>query len=187
MINMDELSDDIIELAAQGDIAAFERIYRSCGSFVYRVALRMVDHPQDAEEIVQDVFVRVYEQLTRFRFESSLKTWIYRIAVNMSLNYRKKRSRIRSRTAEFRENIQMQGGSEKPDFGEGDDHRQRMNRILGHLNADQRMCIILRSEGLSYEEIAQTLTININTVRTRLKRAREKLMSVRKEVMSHDI
>ncbi len=69
-----------------------------------------------------------------------------------------------------------------------EDYQNIIDRLLNSLNPDQRMCIILRNiEGLSYEDIAQTLNTNINTVRTRLKRAREKLLSLKEEVMSHEI
>ena len=74
-------------------------------------------------------------------------------------------------------------------YNEARDHidqehdRQLVERLLGELNPDQRACVVLRDiQGLSYEEIAQTLSININTVRSRLKRSREKLMSLRKAV-----
>ena len=185
---MADISNDIIMQAARGNVASFEKIYRAFSSFAYRVALRMVDDPLDAEEIVQDVFVRVYNQLKNFRFEASLKTWIYRITVNTTLNFRRKRSTQRERIKEYRENARVEERLIKPSFAEGLDHQNRIDKLLNALNPDQRMCIILRNiEGLSYEEIAQSLRIKINTVRTRLKRAREKLLLIKQEVVKDEV
>ena len=85
-MDINDISNDVIAQAASGDTGAFEKIYRVFSGFTYSIAFRMVNDPQDAEEIVQDVFMRVFGQLSKFRFESSLKTWIYRIAVNTTLN-----------------------------------------------------------------------------------------------------
>lgn len=187
-MDMAEISDDTVAKAADGDMAAFEAIYRAFSGFAYRVALRMVDDREDAEEIVQDVFLRVHGQLKNFRFEASIKTWIYRIAVNTTLNFRKKRNRTRARLTKYRDEMRYGQEEVKPAFAQSEDHENLVSRLLNALNPDQRACIVLRAiEGLSYEEIAETLAINLNTVRTRLKRAREKLLTIRSEVMNDEI
>ena len=183
-----DIPEQTIHSAACGDEAAFETIYQTFSGFVYRVSLRMVDNASDAQEIVQDIFVRIFHQLEEFRFESSLKTWIYRITINTTLNYRKKRSSQNERVKKYQENYSFESQEEKPCYTQNEDNKHLVERLLKQLNPEQRACIVLRNiEGLSYEEIAQTLEININTVRTRLKRAREKLMAIGQKVMDHEL
>jgi RNA polymerase sigma-70 factor (ECF subfamily) len=167
------------------DISSFEDIYKAVSRFVYNVAFRVVNNKQDAEEITQDVFLKIYRSLKDFRFQSSFKTWVYRITLNCAFNHAKKRSRERNRVKEYGADLVRAGKtSHWADAGKivegGED---AVSSLLGALNANEKACMVLRSvEGLSYREISDTLKININTVRTRLKRAREKLMSSGKEV-----
>jgi len=185
-----EITAQTIQRAAQGDVAAFEDIYRKTSGFVYNVAWRMARNREDAEEIAQNVFVSVYRKLADFRFEASLKTWLYRITVNLALNYLKKTGRERDRTVSYDDAVAY------PDAGienipapmQEPADPQRVERMLGALNPDQRACIVLRSiEGLSYQEIARALNININTVRSRIKRARETLLALRKKELAQEV
>ena len=184
---MQEISDDIIIKAQEGDIGSFEAIYKATAGFVYNVAYRIVYNAQDAEEVTQEVFLNVHHKLKKFRLESSLKTWVYRIAVNCAINYSKKRTRERERKSEYRGNLNpWQLLTDQA----ADNHRHKeiIEIFLKILNSDQRICVVLRSiEGLSYQQIAETLKISINTVRSRLKRAREKLLAMRTEVISDEL
>ena len=184
---MQELTNDIIIKAQEGDIGSFELIYKATAGFVYNVAYRIVYNAQDAEEITQEVFLNVHHKLKDFRLESSLKTWIYRITVNRAINYSKRGAREREKTSEYRDNLnpwQLLNGS----AAEGHRNKEVVEMLLKMLNPDQRICVVLRSiEGLSYQQIAETLKISINTVRSRLKRAREKLLATRREVISDEL
>ena len=91
---MQEISKDILMQAAKGDIGAFEEIYRIASDFIFNVAYRITNNNEDAEEVSQDVFIKIYKNLKGFRFQSSFKTWIYRIAVNSAVNTSKKRTNI---------------------------------------------------------------------------------------------
>ncbi len=185
---MEILTTDIIKKAAEGDVAAFEKIYKVHFHFVMRVALRMLNHWEDAQEVTQEVFITLYKKLSTFHFESVLKTWIYRITVNHVINYAKKRNREIKRQTELTE---ATGAKDDPSIGaeiEKQDTENVVQELLSHLNPDQKVCIILRSqEGLTYKEIAQALRIPINTVRSRLKRARETMMRLRKEVRKNEM
>ncbi len=90
---MGNISRDIIEQAGQGDTEAFEIIYREYSGFVFTLARRVLENSQDAQEVTQDVFITLFHKLNDFRFDSSLKTWIYRISINTAINARNKRSR----------------------------------------------------------------------------------------------
>ncbi|MFA5261078.1 MAG: sigma-70 family RNA polymerase sigma factor [Candidatus Omnitrophota bacterium] len=180
---MQEIPEDIIRAAAQGDRHSFRIIYERFSDYVYGLAARILGQEQDAEEVTQDVFVQVYQRLKDFRFEASLKTWVYRITVNTAYNYYKRNKRRYKRLTDYKRDAEhaisvRAEGCEYP--------REIIDWLLGALPQDQRTCIILRSiENLSYEEISQILKVNINTVRSRVMRAREKLMSL-KEVLRNE-
>jgi len=182
-------TDEVIKQAVGGDRAAFESIYRRFSPMVYSVALGVLNNTEDSQEVTQDVFVKIYHQLKNFRFDASLKTWIYRVTINTALNYRKKRAHRENQVNMDEATMDhFQESNAKPEITDQEEHQQVIQKLLSHLNPDQRTCIILRNmEGLTYEEIAQTLRININTVRTRLKRAREKLLSIKQEVTNNEM
>ncbi|MDD5136004.1 MAG: sigma-70 family RNA polymerase sigma factor [Candidatus Omnitrophica bacterium] len=185
---MQNITDEILAKAAEGDIAAFEAIYRATAKFVYNVAYRIVYNAQDAEEVTQEVFLKVHKELKNFRKESSIKTWIYRIASNSAINYSKKMAKEKSRNSEYRDDADQWQAAEAETARRGQHQREVVETLLRILNPDQRLCVVLRSiEGLSYREIAEVLKININTVRSRLKRAREKLLAMRREVVKDGV
>jgi RNA polymerase sigma-70 factor (ECF subfamily) len=94
---MQEIERELIIRAGQGDMGAFRDIYHRASGYVYTLAYRVVSTKHDAEEVTQDVFLRLYRSLGSFKFEASFKTWLYRIAVNTALNHAKKRSRVTTR------------------------------------------------------------------------------------------
>lgn len=180
-----DIPNDIVKRAAAGDPGAFEEIYKASAGYVLNVAYRVLGAREDAEEVTQDVFLIIHRKLKDFRFDAAFKTWVYRITVNVSINHAKKSNKARGRTVEFKE--ELAGGEQANQTREADQefHEKVVAGLLGVLNPDQRACLVLRSvEKLSYQEIAETLDININTVRTRIKRARETLLAARKEVMN---
>lgn len=187
--HMQDISQDILEQAAQGNLAAFEKVYKMYNRFVYNVALRMCRNNETAQDVSQEVFITIYNKLDKFRFESSFKTWIYRITVNTSINTLKKSSKMRDKSVEFDDQYDYGQSNHGVDTGiVREEQSDLVDRLLGYLNTEQRACMILRSiEGLRYDEIAESLKIPINTVRSRLKRAREKLLQIRNEVMQNEV
>lgn len=176
---MNNISDQLIQEAQCGDIGAFEEIYGLTSGFVYAVSYRITGSRMDAEEAAQDVFVKLYDNLKKYREGTSFKAWIYRITVNTSINYyNKSKKRKNVHGGDFEVASETVGtGSQIEANIDKEDADMKINLILDNLNMDQRTCIILREiEGLSYEEISRALSVNINTVRTRLKRAREVLL-----------
>ncbi len=155
--------------------ATFEEIYREYADYVYTVAYGIVLHHDDAREVSQETFVKVYKNLSNFRHDSSLKTWLYRITVNEALNYVKKYRNKRSVTIDLEQaDGELLAPAEDPEAA--GKHADVM-KMLTELKPDYRACMVLRNiQGLSYQEIADILGENINTVRTRLRRAREQLL-----------
>jgi len=183
---MQEITDAILIQAKQGNRQAFRAIYDACSGFVYSVAMRVLRHPETAEEVTQDVFMKVYDHLKHFQSRSSLKTWIYRITVNTAFNAAKKR-KSEDRAVALDEIKWVSPGD--GDEGKRQEAKEKVHQLLGRLAPEQRMLIVLREiEGLSYEEMAAAFNLNLNTLRTRLRRAREAFVNfARKEVMCHEM
>lgn len=186
---MQNITEEIINLAKEGDERSFEKIYQAYFSFVSNVSYRVVSTTEAAEEVTQEVFITIYRKIKGFRQESSLKTWIYRITVNCAIKYAQKKSKEKKRMVEYDENI-LAAPNQRDVRNKIDDadNEKKVWELLGHLNLEQRTCIVLRTiEGLSYKEIAKTLKIPINTVRSRIKRARESMLALRKEVILNEL
>ncbi|MBF0217564.1 MAG: RNA polymerase sigma factor [Candidatus Omnitrophica bacterium] len=165
---------ELIEKAKAGDMRAFREIYDMTAGFVYAVSYRIMNNRMDAQEIAQDVFCKIHSSLASYRENISFKAWIYRITVNTAINYYHKVKRRRGREIDIEEVVETAGvGPEVEKNLDKEDKERKVQKLLSKLTPDHRAAIVLREiEGLSYEEMAQTLGININTVRTRLKRAR---------------
>jgi len=185
---MQDIPLEIISKAAQGDIKSFEQIYRAGSGFVYASALRLLGNSSDAEEVTQDVFLKIYENLSRFRFRSSLKTWIYRITVNTAFNLLRKRKKYDGSDFELAVKTGYSENTTQKAL-DRNENKELVSVLLAQLNPEQRVCLMLREiEGLSYKEIAAVLKININTVRSRLKRARQALLGLRqKKVIENEM
>ncbi|MDD2653792.1 MAG: RNA polymerase sigma factor [Candidatus Omnitrophica bacterium] len=176
---MQDISDKILVQAAAGDMDSFHEIYKATSCFVYNVAHRITNSREDAEDVTQEVFLKIHKNLNNFQFRSSFKTWVYRITVNTAINATKKTSKDLNRRVDFDKAIQSLGDAPKESGVDKEANELKVKALLDKLNPDQRACVVLREiEGLSYEEIAKSLKINLNTVRSRLKRARAMLMNI---------
>jgi RNA polymerase sigma-70 factor, ECF subfamily len=177
---MDSISLRVLELAGQGDIEAFEEVYKTTAGFVYNVALRIIRNSADAQEVTQDVFMKIYRGLKDFAFRSSFKTWVYRITVNTAINYYHSLSRKEKGRVDYESAVESlpDGRSPVDELSRSED-QAKLNRLLGKINIEYRTVLVLREiEGLSYQEIAGALKIPVNTVRSRLSRGRQALMDL---------
>jgi RNA polymerase sigma-70 factor (ECF subfamily) len=162
-----------VALAQQGDVGAFERLYRSHVGRVNALCLRLTGDPQAAEELMQDVFVRAWERLPAFRGESALSTWLHRVTVNAFL-HKNRSARRRGAHEEIAENI-----AELPVAMVSGDPGDRMDleRAIARLPAGARTAFVMHDiEGYKHEEIAALSGIAPATVRAQLHRARRLLM-----------
>lgn len=176
------IDNNVIQKAQQGDIGSFKTIYNYYAGLVYRVVWGVLKNEHDAQEVMQDVFLKVHEQLEHFRFDASLKTWICRIAMNHAINYHKKHIRYQKYVDQFEQEEKVT--RTQPDHHAEQEDKQRMlNKVFDLLAPKERQCIVLRnSENMSYDEIATTLDMNINTVRTHLRRARQKILEAMDQI-----
>lgn len=188
---MTEIAKELIERSASGDVAAFEEIYKHYSSFVYTLAMNVTRNRQDAEEVTQDTFVKAFRNLKDFRFVSNFSTWLYRIAVNTAINAYNARSRRNNKVTNFEEMAEVAdpASGQVKEAIENEDAASKVYSLLEILSPEQRSCIVLRElEELDYKEMAKVLKIPLNTVRTRLKRARESLAAYcRKEGICHGV
>jgi len=175
---MNDIAPDILEQAVAGDMDAFEEIYKATCSFVYNVALRVTRNSANAEEVTQDVFMKVYRNLKGFGFRSAFKTWVYRITVNTAINHYRKSSKEGKDRVDYDNLIESLPDNRSAREGiNQSDNQARLNALLDKLSPEHKSCLILREiEGLSYQEMAGVLNIPVNTVRSRLKRARLALL-----------
>ena len=151
---------------------------------VYQLALHLLGDPQEALDLSQEVFLKVFRTLPQFRGQSTLRTWIYRIVINQASNRQRWwRRRKRSQQVAIDEHTSMHGElRDAREFSMPDRVLQeretagRVWRALDRLPFEQRAVIVLREiDGLSYEEIATSLNVAVGTVKSRLARARETL------------
>jgi RNA polymerase sigma-70 factor, ECF subfamily len=159
-------------LAAAGDRRAFERLYRAHAGRVYALCARMTADRSLAEELTQDVFVRVWEKLASFRGDSSFGTWIHRVAVNVVLNrmQTEKRDRKRSATGSEEEDDVVASLPARP-TAPGD--RMDLERAIAGLPPGARRVFVLHDvEGYRHEEIAEQLGITSGGSKAQLHRAR---------------
>ncbi len=185
---MNDISPDIIKQAAAGHLPSFEQIFRAYSPTVYSVAFRMVRNHEDAEEVTQSVFLTLFESLQVFRFDSSLKTWIHRITVNAAINWIKKQARERQKVKRYAAEAPRTAPSNVESGLEREQKIVQAQEMLECLPIDQQVCLVLRTfEGMKYHEIAEILELNLNTVKARLKRARETLLARARELSDDEL
>ncbi len=170
------LDKKIVKLAAGGDRNAFEHIYNETFNYVYSVVFKVLRNESDTGDVVQDVYISLYRNLSKFAFKSDIKTWIYRIAYNKAADYCKKRKSFANAVKAVSDN----GEFFFADTFFGDDDREReiklLYEVVDMLPSKYKEYVVMKDfEGKSYEEIAETFSENVNTVKTRVKRGRQKI------------
>jgi len=173
----------LVSRAARGDEAAFESIVLAYQDRVYTYALRMTGNPDDALDISQEAFLRVYRALPKFRGGSKFSTWLYRIVSNLCIDF-SRRSKNTAVLPLVRENdsgeetaIDIPDAASNPEaIVEQAELERAVQTGLDRLSAEHREIFILREiSGMSYEEIAELLSLPVGTVKSRLNRAKEGL------------
>jgi RNA polymerase sigma-70 factor, ECF subfamily len=163
------------------DIADFDKIVDLHRKRVYQLAYQLTGSHEDADDISQEVFIRAYRSIAKFRGGSKLSTWLYRIAVNLSINHLKKKSR-RSHELPNEEVLNTSFDSLVSDWTnpledvEAKELAQQIKEATESLPVAEKVVFAMAvQQGLSYKEIARTLDCPIGTVMSRLNRARRRL------------
>jgi RNA polymerase sigma-70 factor (ECF subfamily) len=179
----------LVQRCTAGDDDAYAELVAEHQRMVVQLAMNLLGDRDEALDLSQDVFLRVFRTIHRFRGHSSLRTWIYRIAVNQARNrHRFWRRRHRADQVSLDAHVAAHGDClSGPDAGPDRVLAQkelafRLQHALDRLPFDQRTAIVLREvDGLSYEEIAYSLRVAVGTVKSRLTRARQSLRTALRE------
>jgi len=167
-----EREAELVRAAQQGDRDAFKKIYEAYRDRVYSLIFYAVGDSREAEDLLQTVFLGVYRGLDRFRFESALGTWIYRVALNVCHNHRRRRRRSVPLEAILGSAAETDRRPVPEELHALAEKRLILQQALFAMPRPQREVVVLKYvEGLSYEEIAQVLGCAPGTVASRLNRA----------------
>ena len=167
-----------VERYLAGDMTAFDELMIRYERQIYRICYRFVNNRDDAMDLAQEVFIKAFEHLGNFRRESSMKTWLYRIAMNHCINHVKKNAR---EFVEITESIGSTNASVHSDMVERE-QREQFRRLVKKLPPKQKAILEMRiHEQLSYEEIATMSGRSISTIKASVFFALEKLRKLVKE------
>jgi RNA polymerase sigma-70 factor (ECF subfamily) len=195
------LNDEVlIGRCQKGDLEAMGLLISRYQDRLYNTLLKICSNPDDAAELTQETFVKVIENITRFRGRSSFYTWLFRVGVNLTLTFCKRRQKFPVRSLEAPlENggggesaattlSAFLGSKESADPGvlaEKREAQELLLRTLESMDADHRTILVLRDiEGMSYQDIAGVLELEIGTVKSRLNRARRNLRDLLQAVLA---
>jgi RNA polymerase sigma-70 factor (ECF subfamily) len=193
-----EMTDEsVVRMAQQGDVAAFERIYRLHSRKVYTLCLRMVSDRSEAEDLTQDVFLQLFRKINTFRGESAFSTWLHRMSVNIVLlRFRKKT--LADKSLETITNPEEGSGVEGREFGgpdlrlKGAVDRITLETAINELPPGYKAMFILHDvQGYNHEEIAEIFGCSAGNSKSQLHKARTRLREllqrrVGNAVLHHD-
>jgi RNA polymerase sigma-70 factor (ECF subfamily) len=187
----------LVGLCQQGDSAATERLIIRYQDRIYNVILRICGNSDDAAELTQETFVKLIEKIDTFAGKSSFYTWLFRIAVNITLNYCKRRFKFSVQSLDsvagaISDDGKARFGAYFADDSVGDPAILAQNKEVGELvfsslnklESKHRAVLVLREiEGMSYLEIAESLNVELGTVKSRISRARVALREILETVL----
>jgi RNA polymerase sigma-70 factor, ECF subfamily len=187
----------LVERCRNGDTDAIERLILKYQDRIFNIILKMCQNEDDAAELAQDTFVKVIEKIGSFQGRSGFYTWLFRIAVNLTLNFCSRRVRLGFETLEvdgqefqkaksqLRQYLADENSPDPVAIAQQKELCRLLERALIKLDDSQRAIIVLRDiEGMSYEQIAGVLNCELGTVKSRLSRARGTLREILEVALS---
>jgi RNA polymerase sigma-70 factor (ECF subfamily) len=177
----------LVQAARRGDLRAYDELVRRCQERIYGTIYHMTANHEDANDLAQETFIKAYRSLSSFRGGSSFYTWVYRIAVNKTINFLKQRkNRIQMSLNDLDAHVEND-----PDLVSLISHetphrdahlselQKKLNECLLKLSEDHRLVVVLHDvQGLPHDEIAKIMDCNVGTVRSRLFYARQQLQGL---------
>jgi len=176
----------LVQKARQGDLAAYDELVRRYQERIYATVYHMTSNHEDANDLAQEAFIKAYSALKSFKGGSSFYTWLYRIAVNKTINFLKQRKNKSHMSlndldfnAEHDPDMVALVSENTPRRAAGlSELQEKLNEAMQKLSDDHRMVVTLHDvQGLSHDEIAAIMGCNIGTVRSRLFYARQQLQA----------
>ena len=186
---MERIDAILIEDVREGDMAALAALVEKYKRMAYRVAVKITNNHEDANDVVQDAFLKAYDSIHKFRMDSSFETWLYRIVVNLSINIVKRHKRrgecalseeiIPQATQDVKRQVEFK--NDPSIQAEKQELREWVTKAVDSLPVHHRTVVILHElEGLTHSEIASILNCSESTIRTRLHYARKRLRELLK-------
>lgn len=181
------LEDNLIKKAQKGNVDAFEKLVYKYEKLVYNIAFSMLRNEQDAYDIGQEVFIKVYQSISTFNFTAKFSTWIHRITVNATIDEIRKRKN--KETEHIDQMVSFGDGEVAKQFADNSptpedqvimkERNQDIVDSLNELTPEHRLVLTLRDiKGYSYEEIAEIVECSLGTVKSRISRARSNLKEI---------
>ena len=169
---------ELIERLKRGDSIAFRTFYDIYKDMIFNICYRMLNKKEDAEDATQDIFIKVFNTIQKFRSDSKLSTWLYRIAVNYNLNYERRKKITTWLSLDFlvgKEEYFLDNSKTRPDIKlEKNESEAIVQQAIHPLPTRQRTAIILqRYEGLSYKGIADVMKTSSSAVESLLHHVKE--------------
>ncbi|MGK0185034.1 MAG: RNA polymerase sigma factor (sigma-70 family) [Verrucomicrobiales bacterium] len=177
---------DLVSRAKEGDTTAFDDLVIKHSPKLYGLVYHMTSNHEDTNDVLQDVFAKAYRSLKRFQGKSAFYTWIYSIAVNMTLNFLKKRNRQRkfslddvdSNIQNDKDFIELTAGTTPEQEANLSELQQRLNEAMMQLSEDHRAVVTMFDiQGMPHAEISKILSVSEGTVRSRLFYAHRQLQT----------
>lgn len=166
---MKEIDREIIKKCQNGEKEYFEILYNHYKDYVYTLIYRMVGNTQEAEDIHQEVFLKIFQNIKNFKFKSSFTTYMFQTVSNLCIDKVYRRKKI----------LKTGVNNLKTEIGEDKELKEEIEKALNQIEPKYRLCVILRDiEGFSYKEIADILKISEGTVKSRISRGRGKLRNI---------
>jgi RNA polymerase sigma-70 factor (ECF subfamily) len=186
---MDAIEEKLIKKAQKGNRKAFEKLILQHEDHIYAIALKVLKNEADAYDAAQEICLKIYQKIDQFKFESAFSTWVHRLAVNTAIDEYRKLKRKLQKEYSYDQPITEDGGTMKDfiqdtgDTPESNLVRQEQIQMvweaLEKLKDEQKNIIIMKDlQGQSYQEISESLQINMGTVKSRLARSRIALKNV---------
>lgn len=177
----------LVNKAKNGNIAAFEELITAHEVKIYNIAYRMFHNEEDAKDLSQEIFIKVFENIGKFKGNSSFSTWLYRIATNTCID--ELRRRKGKETYSIDAEVETDEGNMKREYSDLKPNPEEMainkevsiqiQNAMDHLSEEHKTAIILRDlQGLEYNEISEILECSLGTVKSRISRARRQLIEL---------
>lgn len=178
-----------IDATINGNTGAFANLVNRYKHMVFTLAMKILKNAEEAEDVSQDVFLKAYQALPKFKGDSKFSTWIYKIAYYRSLDYLKKQKRtLRTDSMDSDAEYDLPSIENTLDALEADERKKTIKKAVDELSEDNAIVITLYYfEELSLTEIAEIMNIEANTVKVRLFRSRERLAEILKKRLDPEI
>ena len=190
---MENTDTNLMLLIKNGDQQAFRELVERHKLSILNLCLRFTNNKEDAEDLAQDVFIRIFQAASKYEIKAAFTTWLYRITINHCLNYRRRKKILHFFSLDHSNNSQNQANYRIPEFTaqerpdsdfETKEVQKYVQQAIQSLPENQKIVMILsRYHDLSYKEIATVLDTTVSAVESRLHRAKENLRKKLKFVM----